>query len=340
MLRLCRSTSVQWQQQRGAFLASNAPTNIVKGREDRKLMAPEYISPQNQAPHSLWKRIVRQDCLRRRQQIDLPEFYPGSILAVVYADKHAPEKRMRFVGRVLYVTGFGTNHKMLLRNIVDDVAVNIKFDLYSPLLHEVQVIKLEKWQDANLDYLRKYADAEYCRIPFDMMPEVVPPPNVPIPTFSAKVMMKAPERDVKPPTDDNTLAIWGNVKKGWKQGTTVRRHMMPRKRLMFVNRPKPQRRWPAPNNIFLEEDMIKEDEIVRGYQHRRDSWQKYDIMRHHNYDDEHDEIIVQMARNAQIIPRITKTIGRPKVDYSKIAKLWTENYTVKNTRTLPPQYTA
>ena len=76
---------------------------------------------------------------------------------------------------------------MLLRNIVDDVAVNIKFDLYSPLLHEVQVIKLEKWQDANLDYLRKYADAEYCRIPFDMMPEVVPPPNVPIPTFSAKV---------------------------------------------------------------------------------------------------------------------------------------------------------
>ena len=48
MLRLCRSTSVQWQQQRGAFVASNAPTNIVKGREDRKLMAPEYISPQNQ----------------------------------------------------------------------------------------------------------------------------------------------------------------------------------------------------------------------------------------------------------------------------------------------------
>ena len=44
MLRLCRTTV----SQRGAFVASNAPTNIVKGREDRKLMAPEYISPQNQ----------------------------------------------------------------------------------------------------------------------------------------------------------------------------------------------------------------------------------------------------------------------------------------------------
>ena len=228
---------------------------------------------------------------------------------------------------------------MLLRNIVDDVAVNIKFDLYSPLLHEVQVIKLEKWKDANLDYLRKYADPSYCRIPFDMMPEVVPPPNVPVPVFNAKVMMKQAERDVMPPTDDDQLAVWGNVKKGWTTGTVMRRHMQTRKRTMFVRRPKPQRRWPSSNNIYLEEDMIAEDEIVLGYYHRQKSWQKYDIMRHHNYDDEHDEICAQMERNAQIIPKITKTIGRPKIDYSKIAKLWTENYTVKNTRTLPSQYT-
>ena len=73
-----------------------------------------------------------------------------------------------------------------MRNIVDDVAVNIRFDMYSPLIHQVQLIKLEKWSDTNLDYLRKYADAEYCRIPFDMMPEVVPPLNIPIDVFDAK----------------------------------------------------------------------------------------------------------------------------------------------------------
>ena len=116
---------------RRTFVASNAPTNIVKGREDRKvrnkfrnnfliqnitfkLMAPEYISPQQQAPHSLWKRLVRQDCLRRRQHVDIPEFYPGSILAIVYADKFAPDKKLRFVGRVLHMTGFGTNHKVYI----------------------------------------------------------------------------------------------------------------------------------------------------------------------------------------------------------------------------------
>jgi hypothetical protein len=55
-------------------------TEAIEGREDRKLFAPEYISPERQAPHSLWKRIVRQDCLRRRNVIEIPEFYVGSLL--------------------------------------------------------------------------------------------------------------------------------------------------------------------------------------------------------------------------------------------------------------------
>jgi len=324
---------------RRTFVASNAPTNIVKGREDRKLMAPEYISPQQQAPHSLWKRLVRQDCLRRRQHVDIPEFYPGSILAIVYADKFAPDKKLRFVGRVLHMTGFGTNHKILMRNIVDDVAVNIRFDMYSPLIHQVQLIKLEKWSDTNLDYLRKVADAEYCRIPFDMMPEVVPPLNIPIEVFDAKVMMKQPDRDVIPATSTEELKTWGNVQEGWYQGKKIRRTFRHRKRAMFVNRKKPHYNWPPSNNLFLEEDSIKEDETVIGYMQRKDSWQRYDIMRHHNYDDEHDIIMAQMKKNAKIIPKITKTIGRPKVDLSKISKLWTENYTVKNTRTLSAEYT-
>ena len=41
--------------------------------------------------------MVRQDCLRRRNQIDLPEFYPGSIVAVTYADKYAANKTLSLV---------------------------------------------------------------------------------------------------------------------------------------------------------------------------------------------------------------------------------------------------
>ena len=76
---------------------------------------------------------------------------------------------------------------MLLRNIVDDVAVNIKFDLYSPLIQKIDVLKLEKWKDNDLMYMVKFADPEYCRIPFSMMPEIIPPNTEKLKVFDAKV---------------------------------------------------------------------------------------------------------------------------------------------------------
>ena len=76
---------------------------------------------------------------------------------------------------------------MLLRNIVDDVAVNIKFDLYSPLIQKIDVLKLEKWKDNNLDYLIKFTSPEYCRIPFGMMPEIATPNTQQLKVFDAKV---------------------------------------------------------------------------------------------------------------------------------------------------------
>ena len=71
------------------------------GRESRDYYSHEYVSPQKQPTWSVWKKLVRQDCLRRRQQVEIPEFYVGSILAITYADLHAPDKNQRFVGRVI-----------------------------------------------------------------------------------------------------------------------------------------------------------------------------------------------------------------------------------------------
>ena len=51
-------------------------------------------------------------------------------------------------------------------------------------------------------------------------------------------------------------------------------------------------------------------------------------MRHHNYDHEHNEIMKEMEQNAKQIQHVTKTIGRPKVDYSKLEKVWIDNYSV------------
>jgi len=294
----------------------NTVLEPIRGRENRKLMAPEYISPQYQKSKTLWKKMVRQDCLRRRNQIDLPEFYPGSIVAVTYADKYAANKTLRFVGRVLTVQGFGTNHRFLVRNIVDDVAVNIQFDLYSPLIQSIVVLRLEKWMDSNLRYLMQ-CDPYYCKIPFDMMQDIIPAPDVPIERFQGKVPEKDLEYESGPPGPGKK---WfpGQNKRGYKQKVK-----------------NAEQKWPEIHNLFWEEHLIQEDLTHAGYKRREKSWHQFDIMQHHNYDQEHDEIIKEMEQNAKQIKHVTKSVGRPKVDYSKLEKVWIDNYSVHSCEVLP-----
>lgn len=160
----------------------------ASGREDRNLYSHEYVSPQKQPTWSVWKKLVRQDCLRRRMVVEIPEFYVGSILAVTYADRFASDKTLRFVGRVIWLEGFGTNHKVLLRNKVMDSMVNIKIDLYAPIIHKIEVLRLEKWKDSNLRYL-KHCEDFYCTIPMDMMQEPPPALNEEIDYFTGKVYL-------------------------------------------------------------------------------------------------------------------------------------------------------
>ena len=53
-------------------------------------------------------------------------------------------------------------------------------------------------------------------------------------------------------------------------------------------------------------------------------------MRHHNFVDEKESVIKEMSRNKNILPQKTRAVGRPKVDYSKISKVWIEDYNLKN----------
>lgn len=164
----------------------------VEGREDPKLFSPEYIPPQVQPEwhgNKLKQKLERMDCLRRRNIIDIPEFYPGSIIAVTAADAYAPGKSHRFVGRCLYKDGFGLGCKFLLRNVIDDEGVEVMYQLFSPIIQKYEVLRLEKWIDTDLRYLRD-ADPLVCTINPDMAPEAPLPPNQPLPVFKGKVNMK------------------------------------------------------------------------------------------------------------------------------------------------------
>jgi len=51
--------------------------------------------------------------------------------------------------------------------------IEIRYDLYNPTMHKIEVLKLEKRLDEELFYLRD-APAEHSTVPFDMDPVPLP----------------------------------------------------------------------------------------------------------------------------------------------------------------------
>jgi len=180
-----------------SFTAPQRPTikpsdnlgDNVEGRENPMIFSDEYIPPQvlpEWHDNKLKNKLERLDCLQRRQMIDIPEFYPGSIVAVTTADEYS--KSFRFVGRVLCKDGFGLRCKFILRNVIDGEGADRMYLLYSPMIQKIEVLRLEKWLDTDLRYLRD-ADPKYCTIDPNMIPEAPTPVTQQITVFKDKVKM-------------------------------------------------------------------------------------------------------------------------------------------------------
>ncbi|XP_019964561.1 large ribosomal subunit protein bL19m [Paralichthys olivaceus] len=134
----------------------------------RKFLSPEFVPPR-QRTEPLKFSMERKDMIRRRKVLNIPEFYAGSILAVTMADPHASGKTNRFVGICIQRGGKGLGATFILRNIIDNQGVEICYELYSPRIQKIDVLKLEKRLDDNLMYLRD-ALTEYSTVDPDMKP--------------------------------------------------------------------------------------------------------------------------------------------------------------------------
>ncbi|CAG9793467.1 unnamed protein product [Diatraea saccharalis] len=150
---------------------------------------PEFLpDPNPKWRNSLREKLERADMLQRRSQIDIPEFYVGSILAVTISDPHAQSKTNRFVGICIERKGCGLRAEFTLRNVVDHQGVEVRYDLYDPTIQNIQVLRLEKRLDEKLFYLRD-ALPEYSTFPFDMDPEILPE-GTPVPINPVQVKLK------------------------------------------------------------------------------------------------------------------------------------------------------
>ncbi|KAG7508989.1 39S ribosomal protein L19, mitochondrial [Solea senegalensis] len=135
----------------------------------RKFLSPEFIPPRQRTdPFKFY--LERKDMILRRKVLKIPEFYVGSILAVNMADPNASGKTNRFVGICIQRGGKGLGATFILRNVINNQGVEMCYELYSPLIQSVEVLKLEKRLDDNLMYLRD-AMPEYSTVDPNMKPE-------------------------------------------------------------------------------------------------------------------------------------------------------------------------
>ncbi|KAI2651954.1 39S ribosomal protein L19, mitochondrial [Labeo rohita] len=153
------------------FTPPAKPVIIDKTQKEaslRRFLSPEFIPPR-QRTNPVKFSAERKDMIQRRKVLNIPEFYVGSILAVTMTDPHVNGNLNRFVGICIQRSGKGLGATFILRNVVDGQGVEICYELYSPRVRKIEVLKLEKRLDDNLMYLRD-ALPEYSTFDFDMQP--------------------------------------------------------------------------------------------------------------------------------------------------------------------------
>jgi len=145
-------------------------------RRDYRFAYPEFLPDSEPKFRNHTRELLeRRDMIARRENVMIPEFYVGSIVGVTIANppSQGPEKEMRFVGIVIDRGGTGLRAWIIVRNVIEGMGVEFMFDLYSPTLKEVEVLRLEKRLDEELYYLRD-CDPKYSTVPTDMLAELLP----------------------------------------------------------------------------------------------------------------------------------------------------------------------
>lgn len=133
--------------------ARNSLEPQIPGHQDHspllnyRFAYPEFLPDPNPLYRNrLKEKLERQDMLARRSNVEIPEFYVGSVVAVLHSDKHAPGKTNRFLGICIQRSRCGLKAAFILRNVIDNLGVEVEFDLYDPTIQRIEVIRYDKHQ--------------------------------------------------------------------------------------------------------------------------------------------------------------------------------------------------
>jgi len=154
--------------------SENISSRVKRVLERRKyrFAFPEFLpDPEPLFRNPLVEMLQRKDMLKRREKVNMPEFYVGSIVAVTMSDPNATtdNKTTTFTGIVIDRGGTGLRAWFVLRNVIDHQGIEISYRMYSPNILSIETLKLERRIDDELYYLRD-ADPEHSTVDPNMSP--------------------------------------------------------------------------------------------------------------------------------------------------------------------------
>ncbi|KJH52766.1 ribosomal protein L19 [Dictyocaulus viviparus] len=198
VMRLTRAYVVQILPCRNSVKL--CPSNPPKASRKKyhRLIYPDFLqSPVWNRRNKLKEELEHQDMLERRVNIDIPEFYVGSVLAVTTNEKYLGSKQNRFVGICIRREKQGLHHQFTLRNVIEGIGVEVLYDLYNPTIKSIETLKLEKRLDNDLSYL---VDAlpEYSTFDFNME-SISHPAGTPVPINPIKAVLSFSTVKLRPP---------------------------------------------------------------------------------------------------------------------------------------------
>jgi large subunit ribosomal protein L19 len=98
--------------------------------------------------------LTAREWAARQQASTVPVFYPGSMVAVNYYIMQSNPKLHRFVGLCIAKSNKGIASSFVLRNVIQDMAVEQRFFTHSPRIHSIELLRLDRARRAKLYYLR------------------------------------------------------------------------------------------------------------------------------------------------------------------------------------------
>jgi len=138
----------------------HAKKALIGQKPERRMVWEEQDCAQSfpESPEAanldLLNYLEQRDMWQRHQNLEIPKFCIGSIVAVTRADPYAPEGWTRFVGLCIN-KNISQNNKgsnFILRNVIQGQPLEIQYPIYNPLIQKIEVLRHQRWENEKPGY--------------------------------------------------------------------------------------------------------------------------------------------------------------------------------------------